>query len=162
MITKFNLFENSSNIRNEKVSLETVSNLAGRFYNERQIKFVHEKINDLLNTKTGKIILYRILMLENPSDLDTSNLGNHYTMHTYHDERFLYDIGIMGYEDTKEELIEKYEKLYLIELESPISEISIDENILNLLEYPDEDEITLKDNPNVKIISVDNYQHDDS
>lgn len=157
------LFENFINKQDEQVSYEFVENVAKETIfdgnRERKILYVYETINNILERFKKNNTVNRILKLNNITELDKNNLGKHYTLDTSHEEYFLYDIGILDYEDTLEEAKNICDKLYNITVKINITDISIDETIYHLLKYPTEDEITLKDSAKPEIINIVKYDY---
>lgn len=146
--------------RNDIEFIATNTPVYGNFH--RAIDFVYEKINDLINRTSPKITLYRILHLDNKTDLDRDNLGIHYSLDDSYDEYFLYDIGILDYNDTEDELENKLENLYKVKVQVHKDDISIIDTVKHLLAYPHEDEITLKEESQPIILSIEKREYDES
>jgi prenyltransferase beta subunit len=100
--------------------------------------------------KTNNILkLYRVLSVENINDINTNKLGNHYTLSLSNlDDVTLFDIGI-----------NKNNKLYSVEIISPIDNIDFQETIEANVNYPFEQEVFLKSNDNVKIINISPFEN---
>ena len=146
---------------NENLELKNFINLS-----ENDIELIvnkHEELDDYQfdNAKNAllylqKILktnnslkLYRVLSVESVNDINTNELGNHYTLSLDNlDDVTLFDIGI-----------NKNNKLYSVEIISPIDNIDFKETIEANVNYPFEQEIFLKSNYNVKIINISPFEN---
>ena len=100
-------------------------------------------LQKVLKTNTN-LKLYRVLSVANINDINTNELGNHYTLSLDNlDDVTLFDIGI-----------NKDDKLYSVEIISPINNIDVEETVDANINYPFEQEIFLKSYNNIKIITV--------
>lgn len=89
------------------------------------------------------VTLYRIVIVDNKSDIDLNRPGSHYS----HSKRDLLNSHTF--------LTGSGEKYYLITVSAPKELIDVNETINNEILYPNETEITLKNKgKGVKIISV--------
>jgi hypothetical protein len=112
---------------------------------EHLIKHVH-----YIQKQPNPITLYRILSSENIDEIDTSDLGDHYTIDPmYIDDHFLEDIGI-DYDSP----------MFLYEIETDKSNIDLESTLLTNSVWVVENEITLFPESEVKIISIKPYYED--
>ena len=100
-------------------------------------------LQDVLKNN-NTLTLYRVLSVNDVSDINTSNLGNHYTLSLDNlDDVTLYDIGI---DETK--------KLYSVKVTSLIDNINLQETINAHVNYPFEQEVFLDNSDNIKILDI--------
>lgn len=105
---------------------------------------VIEKALDIMNYIRNNNILYRVIAVENKEDIDTDNLGKHYTISKDRiDDMFLDQIGI-----------DLDSPMYLVSVEVDKSNIDVEKTIKKVTEWSHEDEVLLKDDSNVKIINI--------
>ena len=89
------------------------------------------------------LTLYRIVRVDDESDIDKDSLGSHYS--TNKKELINNNTYADGYS----------EKRYLIKVKSPRELVDINQTLANNILYPNENEITLKNKgKGVKILSV--------
>lgn len=105
-----------------------------------------EELNDLIkyyNNLPDTIKLYRILQVNNEEDINTNQLGYHYSPNKN-------DL-------LKSHLYSKNSNYYLVTVNAPKELIDINNSISNNILYPNEQEITLKNKgKGVEIISIEN------
>lgn len=105
-----------------------------------------EELNDLIkyyNNLPDTIKLYRILQVNNEKDINTNQLGYHYSPNKN-------DL-------LKSHLYSKNSNYYLVTVNAPKELIDINNSISNNILYPNEQEITLKNKgKGVEIISIEN------
>lgn len=105
-----------------------------------------EKLDSLINyikNLSDPVKLYRILVVDSKEDINTEELGSHYST----DRRDL--ISSHSY------LTGSGEKYFLVSVKAPKKLIDINETISNNILYPNENEITLKKNGRgVEIVSI--------
>ncbi len=105
-----------------------------------------ERLDDLIyyiKNLPDPVKLYRILMVDDKENIDTDELGSHYSTN-------------------KRDLLSSHsyltgtgEKYYLVSVLSPKKLIDINQTIINNILYPNEQEITLKKKgKGVKIVSI--------
>jgi len=105
-----------------------------------------ERLDDLIyyiKNLPDPVKLYRILMVDDKENIDTDELGSHYSTN-------------------KRDLLSSHsyltgtgEKYYLVSVLSPKKLIVINQTIINNILYPNEQEITLKKKgKGVKIVSI--------
>lgn len=112
-----------------------------------------KSINDLKKEK--EIILYRVIWANNIEDIRTKNLGLHYckTLESYHEDMLeaLYETN--DFDDTYDFI----EDLWYMKVKVPTKDINYNETLLNNLKFPYEEEVTLLQDDNVKVIYIDKY-----
>ena len=105
-----------------------------------------DELNNLIkyyNNLPDTIKLYRILQVNNEKDINTNQLGYHYSPNKN-------DL-------LKTHLYSKNSNYYLVTVNSPKELIDINNSISNNILYPNEQEITLKNKGRgVEIISIEN------
>tara|TARA_R110000868_G_scaffold166816_3_gene400979 strand:- start:152 stop:574 length:423 start_codon:yes stop_codon:yes gene_type:complete len=101
------------------------------------------KITNYVKNLPEKIKLYRILAVDSKNKINTKELGVHYS--TNRKDLLKSHSYITG----------SGEKHYIVTVVSPKSFIDVNETIANIILYPNEQEITLKNKgKGVKVISV--------
>jgi hypothetical protein len=107
-----------------------------------------DELNDLIkyyNNLPDIIKLYRILQIDNEKDINTNQLGYHYSPNKK-------DL-------LKSHLYSPNSNYYLVTVNSPKELIDINNSISNNILYPNEQEITLKNKGRgVEIISIENIK----
>ncbi len=102
--------------------------------------------------KNDNVKLYRVILVNNIKDINKKNIGIHTVLDVkvLYDSDFLEDIGIDNYTEDDVEL-------YIIEILTTIDNINWEHTIDTRLRFPQEMEITLKDNwkGKVKILKYD-------
>lgn len=101
-----------------------------------------------------KIILYRFLLLEDEEKINEEEIGEHFTAEQFIDRGFLEKIGV--WDNWSDEA-----KLWLLTCETDKEYIDLDKTLANRLSYPRENEITLFDNANIKILKRTNIKKTD-
>ena len=119
-------------------------------------QFIKNKINELLQLqKQASITLYRVVYIKNPDKLNKSNFGHHYVLDTedFHEEMldYLYQNARKLYKSLEEE------DVYLIEVETPTSNIDYYETMRTFALHPFENEITIKNDKQVSFKSITNF-----
>lgn len=152
-LISFESYQGSNEIITKQYIKEVAKNNYVHGNYQRSVDYTHERINDILNVFENKdeITLYRTLKLESLDDLNKENLGNHFRMDESVNDDFYQSIGIEDIEDIEDG--EEY-RLYNFTVIATKYDIDIDSTILASLQYPTEDEITLKPNHEAKIIKV--------
>ena len=124
---------------------------------EGEIKnFAEGKIGELKKIqRRSKIALYRVVYIKNIEDLDKKKLGNHYVTDTgdFHAQMldYLYRNAWKADKTLKED------DLYLIEIETPTSNIDYHETIRTNMKHPFESEITILNDKLVKVKKVSKF-----
>lgn len=102
-----------------------------------------DELIEYLNNLPDPIKLYRILMVDEEKNIDTTELGSHYST----DKREL--LRSHSY------LTGSGEKYYIVTVKAPKKLVNIEETLINNILYPNENEITLKKKgKGVEIISI--------
>lgn len=132
---------NISEIINKSTLEEIVKFLKTRNLDDREIRFGINQATNLLKNLPKKFKIYRIVALNNPSELDTDKLGAHWTL-------------------SKENLLESYNMMENKKYCLITAKITEDRVILRRTfelnaEYPNEMEILVdNDGRNLDVISV--------
>jgi hypothetical protein len=109
---------------------------------EHLIEHVH-----YIQKQPNPITLFRVLASENIEEVNTFDLGDHYTTDPmYIDDHFIADIGI-----------DDDSPMFLYEIETDKSNIDLERTLLTNSVWVNENEITLFPDSEVKIISVTPY-----
>jgi hypothetical protein len=97
-------------------------------------------LNDL-NNLPEEVTLYRVIVVDDKSNIDLNKIGLHYVLNKnkIYDIDFLYNIGISSIDDSK------LDKLWCIELIVNKNDIDLNKTLLSRFMYPEEEEITLKE-----------------
>jgi len=119
-------------------------------------QIIKNKINELLQLqKQTSITLYRVVYIKNPDKLNKTNFGHHYVSDTedFHEEMldYLYQ-NARKLDKSLEE-----EDVYLIEVETPTSNIDYYETMRTFALHPFENEITIKNDKQVSFKSIANF-----
>jgi hypothetical protein len=119
-------------------------------------QFIKNKINELLKLqKQASITLYRVVYIKNPDKLNKTNFGHHYVSDTedFHEE--MLDYLYQNARKLDKSLDE--EDVYLIEVETPTSNIDYYETMRTFALHPFENEITIKNDKQVSFKSITNF-----
>jgi len=102
-------------------------------------------LKELLKIFTKKeILVYRYLAVDNKEDINSENLGKHFTYDkNVYGDVFKYDVGLTG-----------TGTIYLVEVLLPVNKIDVDKTIRANLNYPHECEITASDDRNLHITKI--------
>lgn len=102
----------------------------------------------------NQIHLFRYLLVKDESEIKKHQLGIHYvTDKDIIDYEFLDSINAMP-------VNEMPQKGFIVEIETTKDQIDIDGTIESNLYFPDENEITLKDNSKYKIVNIERFEDD--
>jgi hypothetical protein len=91
------------------------------------------------------LTLYRIVKLDNPEDLNTTNLGN----------SWFSDVERIKDKNFIDQLFNNSKNLYMITAEVPITKVDIPRSLIQRITTHIENEIVLSDDTNIKITSLD-------
>jgi hypothetical protein len=119
-------------------------------------QFIKNKINELLQLqKQASITLYRVVYIKNPDKLNKTNFGHHYVSDTedFHEE--MLDYLYQNARKLDKSLDE--EDVYLVEVETPTSNIDYYETMRTFALHPFENEITIKNDKKVSFKSITNF-----
>jgi hypothetical protein len=119
-------------------------------------KAIKYKIKELIKLqKQSNITLYRVVYIKNPDVLNKKNFGHHYVSDTedFHEEMldYLYQNARKIDKSLKED------DVYLIEIETPTSNIDYYETMRTFALHPFENEVTIKNDVQVKLKSITNF-----
>ena len=104
-----------------------------------------------MKTLPNPMILYRILQVESEKFINKKSLGKHFTdSKDNFDENFLSSLGFSR-GDIEEQ------KFYIVTIQVNLSEIDFENTVATRLAHSYEDEYTLKENANYKIIEVEQF-----
>jgi len=126
----------------------------GQVDNPKQ--FIKNKINELVQLqKQPSIILYRVVYIKSKDELNKNNFGHHYVsdIEDFHEEMldYLYQ-NARKLDKSLEE-----EDVYLIEIETPTSNIDYYETMRTFALHPFENEVTIKDDTQIKLKNITNF-----
>lgn len=118
--------------------------------------FIKNKIKELIQLqKESSITLYRVVYIKNPDKLNKTNFGHHYVSDTedFHEEMldYLYQ-NARKIDKTLDE-----EDLYLIEIETPTSNIDYYETMRTFALHPFENEVTIRNDKQVSFKNITNF-----
>ena len=167
MITKFKIFENYDNDVDcdycdtgyELLQNYYQDGLAGLYgkeeVEERVIDFCQDDFPIGLNNMPEVIVLYRLLNLENESEIRKNNLGIHFVgdKNMFDDKDFLYSASILSGNDS-------VRNWFIVTIETDIENINIESTLSNRAEYPYEYEYSLSSDSNLKITDIKQIDND--
>jgi len=112
-----------------------------------------ESLKELQNEQ--KIVLYRLVFSKNKNDINVDKIGHHFVgdIDDFHDDM----INYLYYNAKRENKKIKKSDLWLIKLKTIYSNIDFYETILTFSLHPNENEITIKNDKLIKIISIDKF-----
>ena len=102
---------------------------------------------DGLNNIPDKVILYRVVLIEDGESINEEKVGEHFISYPNIDRGFLEKIGLWDNWDKDND------KLWLLECETNVDNIDLGRTLGNRLLYPRENEFTLKNEKKIKIIN---------
>jgi len=104
-----------------------------------------------LNKLPNKLTLYRVVFVDDVKDINSKNIGSHYVMNKRHLEQVHSSKSHVG-----------GGKPFLLTVRADKSLIDYVETLSNLIQYPNEDEITLLNNGNgAHILDVSDFKGDE-
>ena len=116
---------------------------------KQKIKFL-KKIK-----KKNSIKLFRVVFSKSKNKINIKKLGNHYVydMDDFHEQMldYLYYNAIRKVSSLDDD------DVWVVEIETPTSNIDYSETILTYSLHPNEDEITIMSSNNIKIINISKY-----
>jgi hypothetical protein len=168
-------FENYRNMGDFKISEEYNSinenNIFGHLYDDllsniesdysdagddpkELLDFKIEELKELENNN-NTITLYRLIFTENRNDINIENIGHHYvdSLEDLHEGM----IDYLYHNAKKSNPILKEDDLFYIEAETNSSNINYHETIRTFSLHPWENEITIKEPKEVKIVDISKY-----
>ncbi len=136
--------------------LNNISNKdSGLFWVEPQ-EVLDDKIESLKKLQNEqKIVLYRLVFSKTKNDINVDKIGHHFvgSVDDFHDDMLDY----LYYNAKRDNKKLKKSDMWLIKLKTTSSNIDFYETILTFSLHPNEDEITIKDDKLIKIISIDKF-----
>jgi hypothetical protein len=128
--------------RIEELEEQTVSHCSNR---QARIYLIADHIESLLSK--DQLTLIRYIVAESAEDIDKNNLGIHFVEHVEDD--FFYTTGIV--DSLKED---PDVNLYAVKVKVSSNNLDIDEIILNMWEFANEAEVSLKEDADIQIVSI--------
>lgn len=119
-------------------------------------KALNSKIKHLNKIQKQKsIVLYRIVFVKNPDDINTSEFGHHYVddISDFHEEMLDY---LYSNARKVNPNIDEYDA-YLVEIETPTHNIDYYETMRTYALHPLENEITISDDTDVVVKNITPY-----
>jgi hypothetical protein len=112
-----------------------------------------ESLRELQNEH--KIVLYRLIFAKTKDDINVDKIGNHFVsdVDDFHDDMLDY----LYYNAKRENKKIKKSDLWLIKIETQSNNIDFYETILTFSLHPNEDEITIKNDKLIKILSINKF-----
>lgn len=108
--------------------------------------------------KESYIQLYRLIFSKKKEDIDLNNIGNHFVSDVSDFHEDMIDYLYYNAKNINND-IEEHD-LWLIQIEANTKDVDYYETILTYSLHPNEDEITLKNTSNIKIINISKYFED--
>ena len=105
--------------------------------------------------KKGSIKLFRVVFSKSKKKINIKKLGHHYVydMDDFHEQMLDY----LYYNAKRKDSGLNEDDVWVVEIETPTSNIDYSETILTYSLHPKEDEITIKDYSGVKVIDITKY-----
>lgn len=131
------------------------SNESGLMYTSPE-ELLKQKIKFLKKIeKKNTIKLFRVVFSKSKNKINIKKLGHHYVydMDDFHEQMLDY----LYYNAKRKDSSLKQDDVWAVGIETPTNNIDYSETILTYSLHPKEDEITIKDPKNVKIISISKY-----
>jgi hypothetical protein len=127
-----------------------------KLLNETESEFdLDYLIEDLNRLKTHKNInLYRIIWIKNKEDIDVKNLGLHYVSNLDSYGDWIEDLYPFHFREDDPDI---KDDLWLITISVPTQDIDYKATLVKNIKYPYEHEIQLKNDNNIKVISISKY-----
>lgn len=106
---------------------------------------------EILDSLPSKLNLYRILQVDNKSDINKKTIGYHFTDNKNNfDDGFLQSLGF-----SRSEIQDK--NFFIVTILIDKNQIDFRNTITTRLSHPYEDEYTIKDNANYQIIGIEHF-----
>ena len=105
--------------------------------------------------KKGSIKLFRVVFSKSKKKINIKKLGHHYVydIDDFHEQMLDY----LYYNAKRKDPGLNEDDVWVVEIETPTSNIDYSETILTYSLHPKEDEITIKDYSGVKVIDITKY-----
>lgn len=130
--------------RNKLISLGTNSSFESKDLASKHLDRLISKIDSLPQS----VRLYRVIFVDDPSQIDRTNIGNHYVLKMRDLEQSHQQISHVGGGEP-----------YVLTVKADKSLIDVPNTLINNMKYPHENEITLKDKgKGAKIIKVEPFK----
>ncbi|MCK9415835.1 hypothetical protein M0Q97_04175 [Candidatus Dojkabacteria bacterium] len=120
---------------------------------QENLENAYEELKTLIKNNTIKA--YRLLNIDDINKIDKNNLGKHFTIDKENTASydFLEKIGVIDYQGNYD-----YEKFFVIEIETNISNIDWYQTFDNRINYYGENEINFINNTELKIINIEEVE----
>lgn len=154
-VKKFNDFLLENSIKDKSVFGHEYDVLLDMIKNEvdNPKKELNYKIKKLTRIQQKKAVtLYRVVFVKDPNKIDSTKLGHHYVydISDFHEEMLDYLYNNASKENND---IDEYDA-YLVEIETPASNIDYYETMRTFALHPLENEITISDDTNIVVKSI--------
>lgn len=105
--------------------------------------------------KKNSIKLFRVVFSKSKNKINIKKLGHHYVydIDDFHEQMLDY----LYYNAKRKDSSLDEDDVWVVEIETPTSNIDYSETILTYSLHPNEDEITIKNSNNLKIINISKY-----
>ena len=155
-IKNFGQFLNENKIfnHNYKELLDNILNSGiDKEYAKEDLDYRIKHLNDI--KKNNTIQLSRLVFSKDKSSINLDNLGNHYVenISDFHEEMF--DYLYMNAKKTNPSL--EISDSWVVTIETDVNNIDFKETILTYSLHPFESEITILNDKNFRLISIDSY-----
>jgi len=130
---------------------------AGLVWSEPQ-EVLDDNIKSLKELQNGqKIVLYRLVFAQTKNDINVDKIGHHFVrdVDDFHDDMIDY---LYHNAKSQNKKIKKSD-LWLIKVETASTNIDFYETILTFSLHPNENEITVKNDKLIKILSIDKFSN---
>jgi hypothetical protein len=121
-------------------------------------EFVDKLYKDILKTtKKKKIKLYRIIWVKDEKLINKDKLGKHWvsSLDSFHEEM----IDYLYNNSTKNSKLDFEDDCYLITIETPSSNINLEETLVAQCNHPFEEEYYLESQEDIKILKIENFYY---
>lgn len=124
---------------------------------QENLENAYDELKDLIKNNTIKA--YRLLNVDNITEIDKNKLGKHFTTNKDNmtSEDFQEKIGIINWQGETE-----YNKFFVVTIETNINNVDWYKTFDNRINYYGEDEINFIDNNQLKIINVEEINIEDN
>jgi len=135
-----------------KLGKENINKLLSDYeymgYNEEWAKEELISLVTYINKLPSQLILYRIICVDSKEEINTSVVGSHYSLDKDNLKNNHYGRGSIAGDC-------RGEKVYLLTVSSPKTNLDVMETLSNNILYPNEKEMTLKNKgQGVKVLSI--------
>lgn len=135
-----------------KLGKENINKLLSDYeymgYDEEWAKEELISLVNYINKLPSQLILYRIICVDSKEEINTSVVGSHYSLDKNNLKSNHYGRGSIAGDC-------RGEKVYLLTVSSPKTNLDVMETLSNNILYPNEKEMTLKNKgQDVKVLSI--------